>query len=200
MPLAYIPVAQANEAMLRLVHGWFSPVFVVRGHGTSVMPSALRGALDQVDPLLPFADVQSMADVQAAAIAPQRFLMAVLLTLAATALLLAAIGIHGLIATSVTERTREIGIRIALGATTAQSVRSLAVPGVALAAAGILIGSAGSLAFASLLRSFVWGVTTSDPVTFVGVALLLLAVATASSVIPALRIVGMDPAATLRRD
>ena len=199
MPLAYIPVAQANEAMLRLVHGWFSPVFVVRSQATPVTQSALRAALDQVDPLLPFADVQSMVDVQAAAIAPQRFLMAVLLTLAATAVLLAAVGIHGLIATSVTERTREIGIRIALGATTSQSVRSLVVPGVALAAAGVLIGSAVSLVFARLLRTLVWGVTTSDPLTFAGVALLLLAVATAASVIPALRIVGMDPAATLRR-
>ena len=160
--------------------------------------TALRRALDEVDPLLPFATVRDMSQVQAAAIAPQRFLMALLAALAAASVLLAAVGLHGLIATSVTERTREIGIRLALGATAAQAMRTLAVPGVVLAAAGTAIGLAASLGMARLLRHFVWGVSTNDPLTFVAVACVLLVVATAASVAPALRILRLDPAVTLR--
>lgn len=199
MPLVYMPAGQVSDGLLRLVHTWFSPTFAVR---SSLPPNdaaaALRRALDEVDPLLPFATVRDMSQVQAAAIAPQRFLMALLAALAAASVLLAAVGLHGLIATSVTERTREIGIRLALGATAAQAMRTLAVPGVMLAAAGTAIGLAASLGMARLLRHFVWGVSTNDPLTFVAVACVLLVVATAASVAPALRILRLDPAVTLR--
>lgn len=196
-PLAYIPARQASTGMLRLVHTWFSPVFVVRTSASDA-PLALRRALDAVDPLLPFAEVRTMREIQGAAVAQQRFLMAILVVLALTAVLLAAIGIHGLVATSVTERTREMGVRIALGATTGRVMRTLALPGIGLAAAGVVIGG-GAAAFCTRpLRSFLWGVTTADPVTFAAVAIVLLAVASAASILPALRILRLDPARTLR--
>ena len=118
--------------------------------------------------------------------------------LGAAALLLAAIGIHGLIATSVVERTREIGIRLALGATARQTMRAIAAPGIVLAIAGVAAGLFAAAATARLLQSFVWGVSTSDPLTFGGVALLLLAVSAAASIIPTVRILRLDPAETLR--
>jgi ABC-type antimicrobial peptide transport system permease subunit len=141
-----------------------------------------------------------MDEVKAASLAPQRFLMALLAGLAAAAVLLAAIGIHGLIATSVTERTREMGIHIALGASPARTVRTAALPGIVLALAGITIGIAGALALVDTVRAFVWGVSPSDPATFAGVAGLLLAVATLASVLPALRLLRLDPTQALRQD
>jgi predicted permease len=198
MPLAYIPLAQANDAFLRLVHGWFSAAFIVCAPGRPDAVAALRRAIDTTDPLLPFARVRDMAQVRDASLAQQRFLMVLLAGLALAAVLLAAVGIHGLIATTVVERSREMGIRVALGATMSQAMRSLAVPGVVLALIGTTIGIAASLAFVRLLRHYVWGVSTTDPVTFAAVAALLLIVASVASLVPAMRILRLDPAAILR--
>jgi predicted permease len=201
MPLAYIPVTQVSDGMLRLVHGWFSPTFIVRASSTpDATARIVRSALDATDPLLPFADVRSMADVQAASLAQQRFLMVLLGALALSTVLLAGIGIHGLIATSVTERTREMGIRLALGATTAQAMRTLAVPGIVLAMIGVSIGAGAALIAGRLLQHFLWGVRANDPATFGGVAVTLLAVALPASVLPALKILRLDPARTLRQE
>jgi ABC-type antimicrobial peptide transport system permease subunit len=141
-----------------------------------------------------------MSDVRDVSLAPQRFLMALLLALAAATLLLAGIGIHGLIATSVTERTREIGIRIALGATVAHAMSSVALPGIVLAAIGIAAGLAASFVAVRALRSFVWGVSATDPLTFAAVGAILFAVAATASVLPTLRILRLDPATTLREE
>lgn len=201
MPLAYIPLSQASDAMLRIVHTWFPAAFVVRGRPGSVSQAdALRQGLAYVDPLLPIANVRSMADVQSAAVAQPRLLMTLLGTLAAAAVLLAALGIHGLIAASVLERTREIGIRMALGASAARAVRTLALPGILLAVLGTMVGSFLARAATQLVSHMVWGVTASDPATFVAVVGLILAVAAVASLVPALRILRLDPARTLRAD
>jgi ABC-type antimicrobial peptide transport system permease subunit len=139
-----------------------------------------------------------MAQVQEASLARQRFLMVLVGSLALAAVLLAAVGLHGLIATTVIERSREMGIRVALGATMPQAMRSLALPGIRLAAGGTAVGIAASFAFVRLLKHYLWGVSSSDPVTFVCVAALLLVVAVVASVIPALRILRLEPAAVLR--
>ena len=201
MPLAYIPLAQTNDAMLRLVHGWFSTSFIVRSAGPleTVAPT-LRQAADGVDPLLPFAEVRSMAEVQMQAVALPRLLMALLLVLAGAAVLLTAVGIHGVIAASVTERTREMGIRLALGATAGRAVRTIAAPGVGMAAVGIAAGLLGARAAVTYLRGFVWGISPTDAMTFLAVGALLLAVAAIASVLPALRILRLDPATTLRAE
>jgi predicted permease len=198
MPLAYIPLAQATDGFIRLVHGWFSPTFVVRAPTATDSVGAIRRAVDATDPLLPFARVRRMEQVQDASLAQQRFLMVLLAGLAAAAVLLASVGIHGLIATTVVERTREMGIRVALGATMAQAMRSLAVPGVLLAVGGTVIGATAALGFVRLLRHFVWGISLTDPVTFVAVAAILLTVACIASFGPALRILRLDPARALR--
>ncbi len=199
MPIAYIPVTQVSDGMLRLVHGWFTPTFVVRAGGTPQSTARIvRGALDATDPLLPFAEVRAIADVQAASLAQQRFLMVLLGCLAVATMLLAGVGIHGLIATSVTERTREMGIRLALGATTAQALRTLVMPGITLAAAGVVIGAAAALPATGLLQHFLWGVKAADPLTFAGVAALIVAVAAFASFIPALRVLRVDPSSALR--
>jgi hypothetical protein len=200
MPLAYIPATQVTDGMARLVHGWFTPVFIVRASGSlEQIATSLRGAVDRVDPLLPFADVERMTDVRSASLARQRFMMALLVGLAGAAVLLAAVGIHGLIASSVAERTREMGIRLALGATAGDAVWTLALPGIVLTAAGVGIGMIGAAAAGRAVRHFVWGVSPTDPATFGAVAALFLTIAAVASLAPARRILRLDPAATLRR-
>ena len=199
MPLSYVPVSQVSQAMLRLVHGWFSPTLIVRSAGGDA-PSAIRNAMATVDPLLPLVEVQTMDDVRAASIAAQRFLMTILVALALTTVLLAAVGLHGLIATTVTERTREMGIRLALGATPKHAIRSLAAPGIVLAVAGTVAGVLLARAGARLLRHYLWGVSADDPATYVSVATLLIVIAATASVLPTLRILRLNPASTLRSD
>jgi hypothetical protein len=174
---------------------------IVRAAGSiEDVTKGLHQAVAAVDPMLPLAKVESMSDVQAASLASQRFMMTLVVGLGAVALLLAAIGIHGLIASSVSERTRELGIRLALGATSAQVMRNVVLPGITLAAAGIVVGGAGAFAVVRLMQSFLWGVTPTDPMTFIAVVVMLLAVALFASVIPALRVLRLDPAMTLRAE
>jgi ABC-type antimicrobial peptide transport system permease subunit len=139
-----------------------------------------------------------MAKVRARATASQRFMMVLAGLLAGASMLLAAIGIHGLIASSITERTREIGIRMALGSTAAQAMRTITLPGIGLTIIGLVLGAAIARASTSYIASLLWGVEPDDPLTYAAVAALLLLVAVVASVIPALRILRLDPAQTLR--
>ena len=120
--------------------------------------------------------------------------------MAGLALLLAAIGIYGLIAHSVSERTRELGIRMAMGATAEQVVTQVTMPGVALAAIGCALGCLLAWEEARLMRHLIWGISPTDAATFVGVAVLFLLVAAVASILPAWRITRLNPAHTLRSE
>jgi predicted lysophospholipase L1 biosynthesis ABC-type transport system permease subunit len=199
--VVYVPAAQTSSALFRLVHTWFSPAWVVRSSGPIAGPAeGIRQSVAATDPMLPIARIESMTDLQAASLSKQRFMVSIVLGLGAVALLLAAIGIHGLIASSVSERTREFGIRVALGATRGRVIADVVMPGVILAGAGVAIGSAMSLAVVRLLQSFLWGVTPTDPLTFGGVVVTLLAVALLAGIAPAWRVVRTDPARSLRAE
>jgi ABC-type antimicrobial peptide transport system permease subunit len=201
MPDVYIPAAQTDGKSLQMVHVWFSPSWIVRSSRAAEGTIAgMQRALGAVDPRLPFAGFHSMDDVRYRALAEERFQAVLLGALAGLALLLAAVGIYGLIANSVAERTRELGIRLALGATVAQAMRSVALPGVALALAGVIVGSVLAGFASQLLRHLVWGVRPGDPLTFVAVGLGLLGVAAAASFLPALRVTRLNPAETLRQE
>jgi predicted permease len=201
MPDIYMPATQVDDKFVQLVHTWFSPSWIVRS--TALAQGVIAGmqrALESVDPQLPFAGFHSMEEVRYRSLAQERFQAVLLGALAGLALLLAAVGIYGLIANSVAERTRELGIRLALGATVPQAMRSVALPGVALALAGVLVGSVLAGFASQLLRHLVWGVRPGDPLTFVAVGLGLLAVAAAASFLPALRVARLNPAETLRQE
>lgn len=200
-PIIYVPATQLTPSIVKLVHTWFSPSWVVRGSGPIEGTSrALRNALTASDPLLPIARLESMSAVQAESLALQRFMMSLVLGLGVVALLLAAIGIYGLVGSSVAERTRELGIRLALGATRGQVMRDVVRPGVALAAMGVGLGTAAAVPVARLMQSFIWGITATDPLTFAAVTIGLLIVALIASFIPARRVLGLDPAVTLRAE
>jgi len=160
----------------------------------------MQRALQSVDAQLPFAGFHSMDDVRYRALAQQRFQAILLGSLAGLALVLAAVGIYGLIASSVAERKRELGIRLALGATVGQAMRSVALPGVALAFAGVAAGSVLAGFASRLLQHIVWGVRPGDPLTFVLVGMGLLTVAAAASFLPTLRVIRLNAAETLRQE
>ena len=143
--------------------------------------------------------IRQMADVRADATSEYSLLMSLVGVLSLVALVLAAVGLYGLIAHSVAERTREFGIRLALGATPGGAVRAVAFSGITLSAIGAAIGLLLALPATTLVSSMLYGVAERDPLTYVGAALFLFVVATVASVLPALRILRLDPATTLRQ-
>jgi ABC-type antimicrobial peptide transport system permease subunit len=158
----------------------------------------LRRAIAAADPMLPLSSVRTMEDVMATSTHEWRLLTTLIGVLAGAAILLAAVGIHGLIAHSVAERRREFGIRIALGATALQATLRVVAGGVVLSIAGAILGGLLSVVSVGLVQSYLWGVEPHDPMTYGGVALFLLAIATMASVIPSLRILKLDAGEVLR--
>jgi predicted permease len=197
----YVPASQMPAGSFRQYHVWFSPSWAVRSSlPAGTLAESVRQAVRAVDPLLPVARIETMSGVQSAALATQRFMMSLVVGLGAVALLLAAIGIHGLIASTVSERTRELGIRLALGASRRHILGNVVLPGMALALAGVVIGTAASVPATRLLRSYLWGVEPNDLTTLVTVTTGLLVVALIATLIPALRVLRLDPALTLRAE
>jgi putative ABC transport system permease protein len=174
--------------------------FLVRGSVpvTTLMP-AIRKAVASVDPLLAFSGVRTIDESIDNRLAMSRFTTWLLTLLGATGLILAAVGVYGVIAYVVTQRTHEFGVRMALGATSG-GVRWLVVrQGFVVALIGVLIGSGLSFAASRLLRGMVFGITEHDPMTFVVVGTVLTIVAVAASYIPARRATRIDPLTALRR-
>jgi putative ABC transport system permease protein len=169
----------------------------VSGEPGDVVPSIER-ALASVDPLLPLASTRLASDLQDDGIALERFTATLVGALAAVAVVLASLGIYGLVASTVAEKRREIGIRLALGARATHAIRIAAVPSIRLAAIGAVLGIGGSIAAGRALRSMLFGVAPSDPWTYAGVTIGLVAAAAIASLIPAARAARVDPAQTLR--
>jgi putative ABC transport system permease protein len=160
--------------------------------------SAVRGELKQMDPEQPISNVATMDQLLADSLSRSRFTMLLLGLVAAIALLLAAVGIYGVIAYSVTQRTHEIGIRLALGAQRRHVLALILGQGIRLALAGIVVGLVCAFSLTQLLSSLLYGVNPTDPLTFVGVTLLLLGVAFLACYIPARRAMKTDPMVALR--
>ncbi|MBZ5602400.1 MAG: FtsX-like permease family protein, partial [Acidobacteriia bacterium] len=176
------------------------PQFVVvhtAGNPESIA-AALRRTIQEIDPDLPVTDVLTMDQIVAESASSRRWTMTLLGAFAALALVLALVGIYGVMAWSVAQRTREIGIRVALGASSRQVLATVVGYGMKLSAAGLLIGFAGAIAARRFLSTLVYGVSTSDPWIYGGVAVLMLAVALLASYIPARRASRVDPLIALR--
>jgi len=201
VPCAYIPAAQTSAEALAMVHTFFQPSWIVRYAGpTSDAAAALQRAIEATDPQLPVSAVRTMYDVKATQFAEQRFRAAMLSVMAGLALILAATGIYGLISRSVAERTREVGIRMAFGASRTDAVRTVATPGIGLTAIGLAAGLVLAYFASSILRHIVFGISSLDPLTFVVASATLLGVAIVASVIPALRLARLNPADALRHE
>ncbi|HML17840.1 MAG TPA: ABC transporter permease, partial [Bryobacteraceae bacterium] len=200
VPTIYIPAAQTTDEMM-MVHVWFSPSWIVRGSlAEAQMIRAIGDVTRSVDPLLPMAEFRSIGDLKMASLHMQRFMAALVDALAGLAGLLTALGIYGLIANLVTERTKELGIRMALGSSRGEAVWIALRPALLWVVTGIAAGSAAAVGLERLLKSFLWGIAPADAITISGVAAGLLLVTMLASWIPAARIVRLNPAETLRSE
>jgi putative ABC transport system permease protein len=160
--------------------------------------NALRQELRELDPGLPLAKVRTMNEVMAAAQSRPRFLTLLLTLFASVALILAAVGIYGVISYSVAQRTKEFGVRIALGAQRRDVLGIVLGGGLLLALAGIGVGLIGAFILTRFLSTLLFGVTPTDPITFIVVSVLLGLVAFLASYIPARRATRVDPMVALR--
>jgi predicted permease len=197
-PIMYIPQAQVPDAANALNLGIGPMSWVLR---TNADPYALSASVQESQRQstgLPISQVRSMADVVIRSTSRQRFNMWLMTIFGASALLLAAIGIYGLMAYSVEQRTQEIGIRLSLGADAASVRRMVVVQGMRLAIVGVMVGLAASWGLARFLQSFLYEVEPRDPLVFAGVPILLAFVAFLAVWLPALRASKVDPMVTLR--
>ncbi len=190
----YLPYRQADQVL---------PVFqlsIVLRTATDplLQAAALRSALAEIDPNQPLVRVRTMEENMAATVAQPRFRTWLIGIFAALALVLAGVGVYGVMSYTVTQRTSEIGIRVTLGAQPEDVFRIVVGEGLRLALAGVGVGILAALALTRLLRSFLYGVSAYDPLTFGGVALILTLVAVAASFFPARRATLVDPLVALR--
>ena len=165
-----------------------------------LMARPVREAIHTVDKDMPLSNVKSMDDLLESSLGQRRLSMILLGAFSAIALLLASIGIYGVLAYSVTQRSRELGIRMALGAARGRVLRLVIGQGMALATVGIAIGLAGAFALTRFLASQLYSITPTDPATFVGVSLLLATIALVATLMPALRATRVDPVVALREE
>ncbi len=200
-PTVYLPVSQLGDEDLQLLHTWFAPKWVVRAQGSpGALAAAMQRAIASVDPQLPMASFHSIKELRSEVTEGQRYDAALFSILAGLALLLSAVGLYGLISESVAQRTREIGIRMALGASIGDAITTTMKPGIMFAVAGVGLGLVLAVAAVRLLQHMLWGVRPLDAATFAGTAALLLLVAILATLLPALRLLRLDPALTLRHE
>jgi ABC-type antimicrobial peptide transport system permease subunit len=185
--------------LVNLAHVWFQPSWIVRTKAKSgSIDQQMQQALSRVDPDLPVSGFYAMSDVLSEALLLQQAEVGLLTTLAALALLLSAVGIYGLVSNLVTQRTRELGIRMALGSTLQGAMFEVSRSGFVATGAGLAGGLLLSSAAVKVLRSQLFGVALYDPLTLCAVSGLLALVALLAAVLPTFRIAKIDPVETLR--
>ena len=189
-PVKYVPVTQGP---------WTTMTLVVRTAGEPTAINAdVQRVIGTIDPALAAGDVMTLGRMLSSGLAPQRITAAMLVGFAGIALLLAVIGIYGVISYTVNQRTQEIGIRMALGAQQGDVVRRVLRQGFTLAGMGILVGAAASFVLTKQMATLLHEVSPTDPVTFIGVAVVLAGVALLGSWLPARRAAAVDPVVALR--
>ena len=198
-PTVFVPAAQTPAGLTRLFGSWFPIHVVVR---TRADPAAatqqLAGVIRAVDPLVPLGRVRTMDDVRWASLSFHRFVMLLLSTFAGLAIVLAAVGMYGVISHLVAQRTHEIGVRLAIGARPGDVLRMVLRRGGMLTGIGVLLGLAGALALTRLIAGFLYGVRPTDLATILAVTGLLVVVALTATWLSARRATKVDPMVALR--
>ncbi|MFN3325928.1 MAG: ADOP family duplicated permease [Bryobacteraceae bacterium] len=200
-PAMYIPAAQISSSSFQIAHTWNSPAWVVRATGQrQEIIRRIESAIASYDPLLPVASIRSMSDERNIALYSERANAWLLGSLAGLALTLALVGVYGIMSHSVTQRTREFGIRMALGGSVPRVIGNAVTPGIFLALTGVLIGVALALGAVRLLKGLLYGVQPIDATTFAIASLALIGVSGLASLVPAIGLTRLAPASVLRQD
>ncbi|HTS11134.1 MAG TPA: ABC transporter permease [Candidatus Limnocylindrales bacterium] len=197
----YIPASQVDPGFLSLVHVWFQPDWIVRTAGPIAgLTAEMQRAMSSADPNLPASGFYRMSDLLARTLATQRVEVALLGAMAGLALLLSAVGIFALVANMVAQRTREIGIRMALGSTIGQAMVQVGGSGAKASIAGLLLGLTLCAGVLRIMRSLLWGVGVYDAATLGVVVLTIGLVTFLATALPTIKIAKIDPANTLREE
>jgi putative ABC transport system permease protein len=198
------PLQQGSEDALRPRGHWYRSrrlALIARTDGApDAMLAVLPRAVHRVDPEMPLTDGQGLDTLVEQSTLPQRFTTTLFSAFAVAAVVLAALGLYGMLSSFVAQRTREIGVRVALGAATRDVVMLIVRQGLALVLVGLVVGTAAALVATSAMKSLLFGVQPFDPITFAGVALTLTVVGTVASLAPAWRAVRVDPVSAIRAD
>jgi len=191
-PVVYRPYAQwASGPMTLVVRTTADP---------SQLAAAVRGEVRRMDPNLPIAAMRTMSDVVGTSVAPRRFQLVLTALFAVVALLLGAVGVYGVVSHSVARRTREIGLRIALGALRSQVLGSIVAAGMRPVIVGLAAGLAAAIAAATVLRGLLFGIAPADPIALGTVTAVLLVTSGIACYLPARRAAALDPAIALRSE
>jgi predicted permease len=193
-PMIYVPFQQDHSGFLRFV------AFVARTSAPGSVVDGIRAEIRRAAPDLPIQSTVTMDEAVAASVAQPRFRMVLLALFAVSATLIATCGLYGLMAYAVTQRRREIGVRMALGAERRDVLRLVLTRALRIVAAGLVAGLAGAVAVTRVLQTFLFGVTPTDPIAFTIVTLLLMAVGLMAAWLPARRATRIDPCAALRAE
>ncbi len=195
----FVPLAQVPDDVLLIARQFVTMKFAIRtGVDPLTLAATVKHEMLEIDPSLPVTNVKSLEQIVSLSLAQDRFNTLLLGLFAGIGLLLAVIGIYGVVAYSVMQRTREIGIRIALGARSGDVLRMVVAQGMLPALTGVLIGLGGAYGLTRLLSTLLFGVTPTDTVTFAGTAVLLTGVALGACFVPARKATRVDPMVSLR--
>jgi putative ABC transport system permease protein len=194
----YVPMEQVADSFNQMTNYWFAASLLVKTAQPLHLDNELREAVSSVDPEEPVSSILSMAEVTSRSVAQQRFFMVLMGTFAALALVLATVGIYGVLSQQVSQRTREIGIRMALGASRTGVLRHVLGDGLRVILAGVAAGLAGSFATTKLLAGLLFGVQPHDPAVLAVVVVILVAAGLGACYVPAHRATRVDPMIALR--
>ncbi len=197
-PQIYQAYSQLEDSVIALGYGKSMVLAVKAAAEPASLASAVRASVARLDPQLPVSDLETVKAQVEASLAPQWFETGLVASFAGLALLLAALGIYGVVSFAVTQRTQEIGVRMALGASRGGVLTLMIAQGMKLVIAGVLLGMAASFAMTRLMKGFLFGVPPTDWVTFSIAPVVLCVVALAANLAPARRAASVDPVVALR--
>jgi predicted permease len=198
-PMIFEPIPQMTDKLMAIARAFTAANFTIRATGEPAgLMAAVKREIAALDPTLPLSEIRSMEELTARSVATQRFNMLLLGLFAVIGLLLATVGIYGVVSYVAELRTNEIGIRIALGARAGDVLALILKHGLALATIGVALGLGASLVLTRLMKSMLFGVSATDPVTFVVISVVLAGVALGACFVPARRATKVDPMIALR--
>jgi ABC-type antimicrobial peptide transport system permease subunit len=197
-PTLYVPLSQLSAPAMGGWHSFPLSLVVRSQRAPDSLVTEISNAVHEVSPQTPVRNAHTMEDLAQDSLGQQRFTMMLLGCFAGLALFLAAVGIYSVLAYNVRRRGREIGIRMALGAQVSDVLRLVVIDAIQPTFIGLAIGIVGALALGRVLSTLIYGVSATDPMTFVAVSLMLAGVAIVASLVPAYRAVRVEPVKTLR--